>query len=746
MAEIIDLTCEPDRTVERKERRPLEIANSRAKDSIYWKVFMTILCLLNTDLCNEEELSFINKFKDEYNAATQYLYIRLFLRRRNKYHSIESINYDGFTSELTLSCLKRLSDDGLLISEVGSSLHDVLILLNSDALRELCKSLRIPTSTNNTKERMIAELKEQAKREAKAQKLFGIRKADGTAKVCKVQEKARKLLGHVFKLNEKYFEIIQRFHLSYFCFTEWKEESFLVDELLTQFQKKSFPEYEFDNYFVFQNRQELLDYEYALKAEYALVKFYEEKNYADAHEIVKKYLQEAKNCLNKEEPVFTEELTEFVKVLRGWFSAKSVWMRFLRLSCEVYAKLKLREEEFMLLKILLYTPRFVGSTLSRGRLWDRLALVCERYVPLKMLQEFYPGDNSPETQQEQDDVIILIDDDDDFVDDFVIEDSKSKGRKVRTKMTSATDADRVLRRSITLKVLEEALNDESVSASRRICLEQRKARIEHSFLDAKERKRKRQESEAANDSVKDSYSDEENDAVPSVIFGQKAVTGSASGSRKSMWFLETGDNSTGGDVLHVTVEERVLLEYSQKGWTGYHAEGSLFSTLFSLLFHDILFISDVPGAFIHGFQVAPMDLSTEWFYLNRKNEIDDRLDKMNDIKAAVQLLQTTFDSIVEKQPSCVGLSWDYPIDHLKDLCLCLGSGRLKKVMQKFATNYRNSRSGLPDLTVWKPGTELVRMIEVKGPGDRLRSHQELWKNALNEIGIPTEVCQVRDRK
>ena len=36
----------------------------------------------------------------------------------------------------------------------------------------------------------------------------------------------------------------------------------------------------------------------------------------------------------------------------------------------------------------------------------------------------------------------------------------------------------------------------------------------------------------------------------------------------------------------------------------------------------------------------------------------------------------------------------------------------------------------------------VRMIEVKGPGDKLSTKQILWIEFLNSVGIPTQVCHV----
>merc|ERR1712110_87698 len=57
-------------------------------------------------------------------------------------------------------------------------------------------------------------------------------------------------------------------------------------------------------------------------------------------------------------------------------------------------------------------------------------------------------------------------------------------------------------------------------------------------------------------------------------------------------------------------------------------------------------------------------------------------------------------------------------------------------------DHRSTRSGLPDLTTWSPGQRTVRMIEVKGPGDKLSTKQILWIEFLNSVGIQTQVCHV----
>ena len=46
------------------------------------------------------------------------------------------------------------------------------------------------------------------------------------------------------------------------------------------------------------------------------------------------------------------------------------------------------------------------------------------------------------------------------------------------------------------------------------------------------------------------------------------------------------------------------------------------------------------------------------------------------------------------------------------------------------------------MTVWNPSTKEVRIVEVKGPNDRLSNKQILWIDFLNKIGVTAVCCHV----
>ena len=51
-------------------------------------------------------------------------------------------------------------------------------------------------------------------------------------------------------------------------------------------------------------------------------------------------------------------------------------------------------------------------------------------------------------------------------------------------------------------------------------------------------------------------------------------------------------------------------------------------------------------------------------------------------------------------------------------------------------------AGMPDLIQFYPAERGYRMIEVKGPGDRLQDNQKRWLAFCAEHGMPVEVCYV----
>lgn len=86
----------------------------------------------------------------------------------------------------------------------------------------------------------------------------------------------------------------------------------------------------------------------------------------------------------------------------------------------------------------------------------------------------------------------------------------------------------------------------------------------------------------------------------------------------------------------------------------FHSEGRIVTTLFGLLFWDIIF-APIPGAFETPFQSAPLDLVEDTFYYSRQELIEACLDEIRGGNAP-GILERMYDA--HTNVMCVGVRWD----------------------------------------------------------------------------------------
>lgn len=202
----------------------------------------------------------------------------------------------------------------------------------------------------------------------------------------------------------------------------------------------------------------------------------------------------------------------------------------------------------------------------------------------------------------------------------------------------------------------------------------------------------------------------------------------------------------------------MLRHAAREGWKGVHCEGSLFGSLFGLLFWDILFV-DRPDVFQTPYQVAPLDFGTDDFYRSRQRLISVRLAEI----AQCGDLGTLVRSLWRKhhRTACVGVSWDtFTEASLGTIAGCLGPAVVAGGCDLLAQDYRHRRGGMPDLILYREravssagssaGSDSPavtsresRFVEVKSPQDRLAPKQKLWLHALAELGADVAVCDVK---
>ncbi|XP_051004621.1 fanconi-associated nuclease 1 [Acomys russatus] len=216
------------------------------------------------------------------------------------------------------------------------------------------------------------------------------------------------------------------------------------------------------------------------------------------------------------------------------------------------------------------------------------------------------------------------------------------------------------------------------------------------------------------------------------------------GMGKSVFVIEAGDTTNPTTIL-CSVEELALDYYRRSGFDqGIHGEGSTFSTLCGLLLWDVIFMDGIPDVFRNAYQAAPLDLCTDSFFSSREQALEARLQLI--CSAPAESLRAWVTEAWQAQQGRVAslVSWDRftSLQQAQDLVSCLGGPVLSGVCRRLAADFRHCRGGLPDLVVWNSQSHHCKLVEVKGPSDRLSCKQMIWLDELQKLGAEVEVCHV----
>ena len=170
-----------------------------------------------------------------------------------------------------------------------------------------------------------------------------------------------------------------------------------------------------------------------------------------------------------------------------------------------------------------------------------------------------------------------------------------------------------------------------------------------------------------------------------------------------------------------------------------YVENTLLNALFGLLCWDAIF-APLPGAFFHAFHAAPADLHESDFHARRTAQFDACLAQLES-GAYRDTILDTFERKAGIQTPFV--AWDWLTREDIELALdCIPAAHLHDFFARLLADLRANRSGLPDLIQLWPRERRYRLIEVKGPGDRLQDNQIRWLNFSVERDIPVCVCKV----
>ena len=171
----------------------------------------------------------------------------------------------------------------------------------------------------------------------------------------------------------------------------------------------------------------------------------------------------------------------------------------------------------------------------------------------------------------------------------------------------------------------------------------------------------------------------------------------------------------------------------------HYVENGLINSLFGLLCWEAIF-APVAGAFFHEFQSAPADLHAPDFRGRRASQFALCFEQFG--SGAYR------DTICRNFALKSGLQspfvfWGVLSEPLLNLALdCLPREHLQACFRRILADIRANRAGLPDLVQFWPAERRYRLIEVKGPGDRLQDNQVRWLTFCVTHAIPVSVCHV----
>lgn len=190
----------------------------------------------------------------------------------------------------------------------------------------------------------------------------------------------------------------------------------------------------------------------------------------------------------------------------------------------------------------------------------------------------------------------------------------------------------------------------------------------------------------------------------------------------------------------VSVEQAVQSHLFEEQTPVLYVENALINSLFGLLCWRAIFAA-LPGAFFHPFHSGPADLHSHDFFQRRREIFETCLSELDNDRYQKTILDNFHAKSGIQSPF---VFWSVLDEALLKLALhCIPATHLKNYFGRILSDISSNRSGLPDLIQFWPQEKRYRLIEVKGPGDRLQDNQIRWINYCTDHQMPVAVCYVQ---
>ncbi|KAJ5745596.1 hypothetical protein N7520_010778 [Penicillium odoratum] len=673
----------------------------KGKSSIYVDAFnLALETVLDEEphLFSEAEMEVFTQWR-ELSYESQYLYVRLFLRKTSAWHRVNRLGYYSDISDLSavavdLQCdrtLPKIEDqDPCKLDLVDTfrfadgtqeikTLEEASSLLLLEELKGFAKEAKVQ---GKNKKELLAALCETSQ----AQTGLGFKNKTHT-KQCGNREihflqKILDYTGDCIRLSPGPRSLFERVHLVFYRSTEWTEKS-LTTIILAKISRRNFPEYIVcRSNSIFPSRGALLEFEASLRTQFDIDNILEFngppttdslQHIIDlANKVHPRWQELAKEEQQKEDSIYDSGEGAYLRR----FSPAWVYTRIIHKSLQPLGRFKEHKREHEVLTELLGQRLFHAA--RRGAWYQRKALLEEHYM-----WALTPTDDRSEEKQ------------------------------------------RKFWRRVALRTCEEGLEDPLCHLIYHYDLQKRVTKLERALKVVK-----REQHDFGHVML--------SKPVERTVEGVRIERDEPMKKGKpTVWI----DEREGGECR---VESMCLSWYRDHGWKGYHSEGGIVRTLFGLLFYDILF-TYVPNVFQTPFQTCPLDLHTDVFYPSRASEINHRLVEITNGEAEC-IIRKVHTREAAAQPCAIGIDWSFELEDLLEIGRCFRGEALATICKVMAQEYQQRGGGIPDLFLWNPETKTVMFSEVKSENDRLSDTQRLWIHILRSAGVEVELCNAVARE
>jgi Fanconi-associated nuclease 1 len=750
---------------------------TRGKTSIYVDAFNLALETVleeESHLFDEAEHTVFKRWH-ELSYESQYLYVRLFLRKTSSWHRIGRLGYHGDVAnmqaaidelqlrrELPAASSQNPSNPGETEPPEGTTLgedfafadrsqdcikdlEEASSLLLLDELKGLAKDAKVQ---GKNKKELLRNLRKASGQQTALSRSGSLKRSDtedttASTKNNQVEDSSREATpgrlenrdshfvdkimaetGPCIRLSLPTLKLFERVHLVFYRSTEWTEKS-LTTIILARIARRNFPDYIVSRSAnIFPSRSLLLEFEAAVRTQYKVDNILEFSGNPSKDglevvlEIFDQVLPRWKTLLveeqRKEDSIYSTGEGAYLRRL----SPAWVYTRIVHKGAYVLGtgKFKDHKREHEVLCALLSQRLF--HTSRRGDWYQRKALLEEHYMHLHL-----PAPAG-------------------------CKDIESK--KKHFKRMALQTCEQGLQDQLTHLIFHRDLQKRTTKLEKSLKIPKRQ---QHDFEHVQLTKAEERAFEGIR--IERARNLPRRNSDPTAKLQPKR-------GGKTIWLdpaltltpedgeaddPETRKSIAGGEC---SVEAMCLSSYRALGWKGYHSEGRILRTLFAYLFYDVLFLY-MPNVFQTAYQTCPLDLHTDAFYPSRISEVHARLNAISNGDAAA-LIRRVHDDHHARQTCVVGLDWSFERDDLLEIAACFLPAALSTVMKVMVQEYGQRGGGVPDLFLWRcrgegasDGGE-VMFAEVKSENDRLSDTQRMWIDVLSGAGVRVELCHAVARE